>query len=125
MNSMTTSPPVTSMKLSRMPWTCPPASVALSGHWPSLTAETLRTVREPLRWCLVPGSRAPLESVVERLRWGIRGPVDDNWSPPGWLRPHQIDAARRVAGCLSCLGGALLADAVGLGKTYVALSLAT
>lgn len=48
-----------------------------------------------------------------------------SWQPPGWLFPHQVDAARRVAGALEILGGALLADAVGLGKTYVALAVAT
>jgi superfamily II DNA or RNA helicase len=40
------------------------------------------------------------------------------------LRPHQIDAATRLARLLAESGGALLADEVGLGKTYVALALA-
>jgi superfamily II DNA or RNA helicase len=40
------------------------------------------------------------------------------------LRPHQIDAAARLARLLAEAGGALLADEVGLGKTYVALALA-
>ncbi len=39
--------------------------------------------------------------------------------------PHQISAARRIAASLECFRGALLADAVGLGKTYVALAVAS
>ncbi|HXV86199.1 MAG TPA: DEAD/DEAH box helicase, partial [Gemmatimonadales bacterium] len=37
---------------------------------------------------------------------------------------HQRSAAQRVAGRLARFGGALLADATGLGKTYVALAVA-
>ena len=40
------------------------------------------------------------------------------------LRPHQVDAVRRLRASLQSHGGALLADAPGLGKTYVALALA-
>ncbi|HUF26500.1 MAG TPA: DEAD/DEAH box helicase [Gemmatimonadaceae bacterium] len=41
------------------------------------------------------------------------------------LAPHQRDAAHRLDGVIRRFGGALLADAVGLGKTYVALALAS
>ena len=40
------------------------------------------------------------------------------------LRPHQVAALERVRRALVEFGGALLADATGLGKTYVALALA-
>lgn len=40
------------------------------------------------------------------------------------LRPHQLDAARRIHGIIRQNGGALLCDEVGLGKTYVALAIA-
>ena len=40
------------------------------------------------------------------------------------LRPHQVDAVERLRAALRANGGVLLADAVGLGKTYVALALA-
>ena len=40
------------------------------------------------------------------------------------LRPHQIDAARRLNAIIGAHGGALLCDEVGLGKTYVALAVA-
>lgn len=39
--------------------------------------------------------------------------------------PHQHEAARRIAGSLDIFGGALLSDAVGLGKTYTSLAVAT
>jgi len=40
------------------------------------------------------------------------------------LRPHQIDAVQRLRLSIHARGGALLADSVGLGKTYVALAVA-
>jgi hypothetical protein len=40
------------------------------------------------------------------------------------LRPHQVEAIDRLRVALAELGGALLADATGLGKTYVAIALA-
>src|SRR5213592_1353708 len=43
---------------------------------------------------------------------------------PARLAPHQIPAAERLIGILGRHGGALLADAVGLGKSYVALAVA-
>ena len=44
---------------------------------------------------------------------------------PAWLLPHQADAVRRCVAILRRFGGVLLADGVGLGKTYVALALAS
>lgn len=43
---------------------------------------------------------------------------------PAWLLPHQADAVARARGILERFGGVLIADGVGLGKTYVALALA-
>ncbi len=40
------------------------------------------------------------------------------------LRPHQLDAVAQLQPILAAQRGAVLADAVGLGKTYVALALA-
>lgn len=40
------------------------------------------------------------------------------------LAPHQVDAASRVLVLLARFGGAVLADATGLGKTYVAIAVA-
>jgi len=83
-------------------------------------------VREPLRWCLDLATRAASpEEVLPSLRAAALGPCDWKWSPPPWLLSHQVTAARCLATRLACFGGALLADAVGLGKTYVALAVAT
>ncbi len=81
-------------------------------------------VREPLRWRLHLGVRAPVAEVVSALRAAAFGPCDWTWSPPDWLLPHQAPAARRLAASLEIFRGALLADSVGLGKTYVALAVA-
>jgi superfamily II DNA or RNA helicase len=43
---------------------------------------------------------------------------------PSWLAPHQIPAAERLTTILARHGGAVLADAPGLGKSYVALAVA-
>ena len=40
------------------------------------------------------------------------------------LRPHQVEAIRRLYAALNEHGGALLSDAPGLGKTYTALAIA-
>ena len=63
------------------------------------------------------------------MRDAIARAVDDD--PPGdatlgavTLRPHQCAAVRHLRRALREYGGALLADAPGLGKTYTALALA-
>lgn len=82
-------------------------------------------MREPLTWSLALGPRADPSLVATVIRGALSGPTDQTWSPPAWLLPHQRAAAQRVAGRLTVFRGALLADAMGLGKTYVALALAT
>jgi len=74
---------------------------------------------------LTAGDRRPIAEVVAALRAAAAGAVTSGWTPPGWLLPHQVVAARRLVASLHVFGGAVLADAVGLGKTYVALALAT
>ena len=44
--------------------------------------------------------------------------------PPAWLRPAQVPSFRRVLAALRRHGGALLADPVGSGKTFVAMAAA-
>lgn len=85
----------------------------------------MRTVHEPLVWRFDQAARVAPERVLRSIQHAARGPARDQWEPPEWLMPHQRDAARRVAGALQRFGGALLADAVGLGKTYVSLAVAT
>jgi hypothetical protein len=43
---------------------------------------------------------------------------------PAWLLPHQADAVSRAGAILDRFGGVLIADGVGLGKTFIALALA-
>ena len=54
---------------------------------------------------------------------GQRQPVDVTLGAIT-LRPHQVDAVHRLRQALQAYGGALLADAAGLGKTYVSLAVA-
>jgi hypothetical protein len=87
--------------------------------------EILRVVREPLRWKLASLRPAPTSDVAHLLTEASLGTAVTGWTQPSWLLPHQVPAARRLAGSLDVFGGALLADGVGLGKTYTALALAT
>jgi superfamily II DNA or RNA helicase len=82
-------------------------------------------VREPLRALLDWDPTAPPAAVVAALGRAARGPYQPDWTPPPWLLPHQATAARCLAARLELFRGALLADAVGLGKTYVASAIAT
>ncbi len=59
------------------------------------------------------------------LRNAAVGPYDDSWLTPSWLLQHQVEAARRIKAIIEIFRGALLADSVGLGKTYVALAVAS
>jgi superfamily II DNA or RNA helicase len=73
---------------------------------------------------MLPVERRRPEAVRAIVHAALRGPSLDTWEPPDWLYPHQREGARRIAGILDRFRGALLADAVGLGKTYVALAVA-
>src|SRR3990172_267747 len=74
----------------------PPAAIS-SGGSSRITADALRVVREPLRWCLDLGTRAPPEDLLPSLRAAALGPCDLTWSPPAWLLAHQVAAPRRRA----------------------------
>src|SRR5213593_151874 len=104
----------------RPPW--PPQPQA-----PRILAEQLAPLREPLAALLRPGTEAPPAVVAAA---GARALLDlalleeapQAW--PRWLASHQVAAAQRLIAILQRYGGALLADAVGLGKSYVALAVA-
>jgi superfamily II DNA or RNA helicase len=58
---------------------------------------------------------------------GLLEPLDTgerDEQPPRWLLPHQADAVARSRGVLERFGGVLVADGVGLGKTFIGLALA-
>ena len=74
---------------------------------------------------------------MKRWRWAdpatVRAAIASRWAGDGspdsrlgdiTLRDHQRDAATRLRAALERFGGALLADDVGLGKTYTALAAA-
>ncbi len=100
----------------------------------SILAEHLIPVPEPLAVALRPrgeaegqapgGARAVASRAARALLDGsaVQSVGSEGWAP--WLAPHQVPAAERLTAILARHGGALLADAVGLGKSYVALAVA-
>ncbi len=100
-------------------------------HWthpPRILSEHLAPLPEPLACLLTPGAIGPAPAVAAL---GARALLDltplalEGRTPwPAWLAPHQVPAAERLTGILGRHGGALLADAVGLGKSYVSLAVA-
>ena len=95
-----------------------------SPEWPRILSEDLTAPAEPLALLLRPGSPAHPRVVARLAARALLGPVEGHLSLPAWLAPHQEPAARRLCAILDHYGGALLADAVGLGKSYVALAVA-
>lgn len=67
-----------------------------------------------------------LADVLDAIARGAGAPADAERRRLGSveLRPGQADAARRVSDAIAEFGGAILADAPGTGKTYVALAVA-
>ncbi len=95
---------------------------------PRILSEHLAPLSEPLACLLSPGAVAPPATVAALgARALLDLPPDEElgrgaW--PDWLAPHQVPAAERLVAILTKHRGALLADAVGLGKSYVALAVA-
>src|SRR5688500_11656736 len=94
-----------------------------SPAWPTIVAESLTGVPEPLATVLTPGAVAAPESVAAALASSLALP-ELKTSSPAWLWPSQSVTLRRVLAAIARYGGALLADPVGTGKTYVALAAA-
>ena len=97
---------------------CWPAWLAKA---PSLVAESLARVAEPLATWLRPGPPAPAEAVAAGLAGALLPPEAHDPSPD-WLRSDQRLSFRRAVAAVRRDGGALLADGVGTGKTYIALA---
>src|SRR5438270_490056 len=104
----------------------PPTAV----HWqpPRILSEHLAPLPEPLACLLSPG---PVDAPAAVAALGARALLDlaplgsEGRTPwPAWLAPHQVPAAERLRALLVRYGGGLLADAPGLGKSYVALAVA-
>jgi hypothetical protein len=104
--------------------TAPPRS---SARWATLCAETLTGIADPLFPALAAALSAPPATAARVALSGLVEPLD---SPalterlPNWLLPHQAEAVARARAVLGRFGGVLIADGVGLGKTFIALALA-
>jgi len=92
-----------------------------------LCAETLAGIADPLfpalRSAVAGTPRATAATVARALLAPLEAPAPDE-PMPVWLLPHQEEAVRRARGVLERFRGVLVADGVGLGKTYIALALA-
>jgi hypothetical protein len=92
---------------------------------PHILAEQLRLPEEPLAFLLnARGEAPPRATVGAAARALLDLPPIPAFTPPSWLAPHQAPAATRLTAIIGRYGGAVLADAVGLGKSYVALAVA-
>jgi len=88
----------------------------------TVVAESLRQVRLPAH-DPTPGAAvgaAPLAALIARSL----APPQASDQPPAWLRPAQHESFRRLVAAVRAFGGALLADPVGAGKTWIALAVA-
>jgi hypothetical protein len=91
--------------------------------WPRVVAESLRQVRRPVD-VAVPGAvLVSPEHVVAAVRQRAR-PDRSSLPVPAMLYRHQHDPWRRVMAALDQRHGALLAESVGQGKTWIALAAA-
>ncbi len=86
-------------------------------------AEALAPVPDPVVTALRPGCWVPPAQAARAMARRL-APDQDADPPPAWLRPEQIRSYRRALHALRRHGGALLADPVGTGKTYIALAAA-
>jgi superfamily II DNA or RNA helicase len=106
----------------------PPTAVRWP-HSPSplILSEQLAPLPEPLACLLRAGEEAAPAAVAAlgaRALLDLAEVAEEGPAWPPWLAPHQVPAVARLLGIVSRYGGALLADAVGLGKSYVALAVA-
>jgi hypothetical protein len=90
---------------------------------PSIVAEVLVGVPDALLTALRPGPPAPGAAVAAMLARSL-GPAEHQTQPPPWLLPEQVSSFRRVLAAIHRHHGALLADPVGSGKTFIALAVA-
>ena len=98
-----------------------------SAAWASLCAEALTGIADPLFPALTLARVAPPDVAARASLAALLEPLESATSPealPDWLLEHQADAVVRARAILARFGGALIADGVGLGKTYIALALA-
>lgn len=90
---------------------------------PTLVAESLVGIRRPLQAWLRAGPPAPPSQVAAALARAMLPPEAPD-HPPSWLRADQQLSFRRAVAAIRRHGGALLADGVGTGKTWISLAVA-
>ena len=90
---------------------------------PLIVAEALAPVPDPIVTALRPGPWAPAGEIARAMARRL-APGEATDPPPPWLRPEQVQSFRRTLHAVRRYGGAILADPVGSGKTYVALAVA-
>ena len=87
-----------------------------------LTLLDRRAAPPRARWAELAGGNGAEEAGTARALLDLPEMDPESW--PTWLAPHQVPAACRLLAIIGRYRGALLADAVGLGKSYVALAVA-
>jgi superfamily II DNA or RNA helicase len=90
---------------------------------PTIVAEELLGVPDPLLTALRPGVPASGAAIASSLARSLASPEHSD-PAPSWLLAEQVPSFRRALAGLRQYGGALLADPVGSGKTYIALAIA-
>lgn len=86
-------------------------------------AEALVELEDPLAALLPRGSILPPAALVRAMLAALL-PPEATAPAPEWLWPDQAASFRRALAALERYGGALLADPVGSGKTWIALAVA-
>lgn len=92
----------------------------------TLCAETLAGIADPLFPALAGACRTNPAETARAILAGLVEPLEQptpDVAPVPWLLPHQTEAVLRAWVILAQFGGVLVADGVGLGKTFVGLAL--
>jgi hypothetical protein len=90
-----------------------------------ILAESLQPLEDPLGLLVTAGPEVPPRSACRAAALALLDLPPRSSPAPDWLQPHQIPAYTRLHAIVDRFGGAVLADAVGLGKSYIALAVAT
>jgi hypothetical protein len=91
--------------------------------WPRIVAESLRAVDQWPVASPMAGLPVSLANWTALVRAAERPGMSEG-APPAFLLAHQHTAWRQVCHALAAWGGALLAEPVGRGKTWIALGVA-
>lgn len=91
---------------------------------PRILAESLRPLEEPLALLVTAGPEVTPPTACRAAALALLDLPHRSCPAPDWLQPHQTPAHTRLLAIVDRFGGAVLADAVGLGKSYIALAVA-